>query len=310
MSSITINQEKKLFFKKLLSWGAILLGSAILALSIVLFITPYKIIPGGVFGIGIILNSFYPDTMVGTFGICMEIPLMILAFLALGKGIGAKTIFSAAVTPLIMNLFTTYIGATPETIFGGTMNLSNDILLASIFGGVGMGVGVGLIFANQGTSGGTDIISMVVSKYCHLSLSKSIIIVETFIVIAGIIVFEDWKLPLYSIITIFALTRIIDYMIEGVSTDKLLFIISDEHEKIKEYIVNDLNRGGTYIKAEGMYTKEDKDIIFVVIERKQLPLLRAQIKMVDPDAFMVVIEAHETLGDGFKPFLEPSKKQG
>lgn len=308
MSTITINLKEKNSFKKLLSWGAVFIGSAILALSIVLFITPYQIIPGGVFGIGIILNHFYPDIMVGTFGICMEVPLMILAFLALGKGIGAKTIFSASVTPLIMNLFTTYIGSTPETIFGGTMNLSNDILLASIFGGVGMGVGVGLIFANQGTSGGTDIVSMVISKYFRLPLSKSIIIVETFIVIAGIIVFEDWKLPLYSIITIFALTRIIDYMIEGVSTDKLLFIISKEHDKIKKYIINDLNRGGTCIKAEGMYTKEGKNIIFVVIERKQLPLVRAQIKMVDPKAFMVVVEAHETLGDGFKPFLESSEK--
>lgn len=296
----TIQLQKRFSLKWFLSWGAILVGSALIALSFVLFITPYKIIPGGVFGIGIILNSFFPEIPVGTFGLCMDVPLLITAFFLLGSGIGARTIFSALITPLLMNLFTNIIGSTPETIFNGAMNLSDDILLSSIFGGAVMGVGLGMIFSNQGTSGGTDIISMIIRKYCKIPLSKAIIIVESCIILSGLIIFGDWKLPLYSVVCVFVLTRVIDYIVEGTSTDKLLFIISEKHEELKEYIIDDLKRGGTYIKAEGMYTKNEKKIIFVVINRRQLPLVQATIKKLDPKAFFVVVEAHETLGDGFK----------
>ncbi len=308
MSSITEIKNKPLSFRWFMSWGAILLGSAILALSFVLFITPYKIIPGGVFGIGIILNSFFPDIQVGTFGLCLDIPLLILAFFTLGSGVGAKTIFSAIATPLLMNLFTSMIGSSPETIFGGAMNLSNDILLSSIFGGATMGVGLGFIFANHGTSGGTDIISMIITKYSRIQLSKAIIMVESCVILIGLVIFGDWKLPLYSVVTIFTLTRVIDYMLEGVSSDKLLFIISDKYDDIRGFIFEDLQRGGTFIKAEGMYTKEEKNIIFVVINRKQLPIFQSRLKGIDPHAFMVVVEAHETLGEGFKPLVENTKK--
>ena len=307
MTSIQANMDKPLSFRWFISWGSILLGSAILALSFVLFITPYKIIPGGVFGIGIILNSFFPHIQVGTFGLCLDVPLLITAFFTLGSGVGSKTIFSAIITPLLMNLFTSLIGSTPETIFGGTMNLSNDILLSSLFGGATMGIGLGLIFLNHGTSGGTDIISMIVTKYTKMQLSKAIIIVESCVILSGLIIFGDWKLPLYSVVTIFTLTRVIDYMLEGVSTDKLLFIISDKYDEVKTFIFEDLQRGGTYIKAEGMYTKEEKNIIFIVINRKQLPIFQSELKRIDPRAFLVVVEAHETLGEGFKPLIEDKK---
>ena len=294
--------EKPLSLKWFASWGAITLGSIILAASIVIFITPYNIVPGGVYGIGILLHNYFPDIMVGTFGISMEIPLMVVAFIALGSGVGARTIYSATITPLIMNLITKFVGDSPESIFNGMMNLSDDILLAALFGGAGMGLGVGLIFANKATSGGTDIISMIISKYTNVPLSKAIIMVESTIVIASVIIFGEWKLPLYSIIAIFILTKVMDYVIEGVSTDKLLYIISDKHDELKNFIIKDMGRGGTYIKAEGMYTRNQKNIIFLVVDRKQLPIIRTQIKLVDSNAFMVVVDARETLGDGFKPF--------
>ncbi len=306
MSTITLSSQKKFSLAWFLSWGAILLGSAILALSLILFITPYKIVPGGVFGIGIILNNFFPDIQVGTFGLILDIPLLILAFYALGSGVGAKTIFSAIVTPLLMNLFQSLIGTTPETIFGGAMNLTDDLFLAAIFGGATMGLGLGIIFKNFGTSGGTDIVSMIVSKYAKIPLPKAIIFVESGIILSGLLI-GDWRLPLYSVVTIFVLTRVIDTIIDGVKTEKLLFIISDKHEEMKDYILNELKRGGTYIKAEGMYTKQDKNIIFVVVEIKQLPLVQSQIRTLDPKAFMVVVEAHETMGDGFKQFTELDK---
>ncbi len=301
MTQTVILGEKPLSFKWFLSWGAILLGSALLAIGLVIFITPYNLVPGGVYGIGIILHHFFPNIMIGTFGIAMDIPLLILAFYALGSGVGAKTIFSAVVTPLMINLFTTIIGNDPALMFGGSINLTDDLLLAAVFGGLVMGVGLGMIFVNHGTSGGTDIVSMIVSKYGRIPLSKAIIFVESGIILSGLLI-GSWKLPLYSVICVFVLTRVIDYIVEGGTSNKLLFIISDKQTELREYIINELERGATLIKAEGMYTRNDKNIIFVVIDRKQLPLIQSTIKAIDPKAFLVVVEAHETLGDGFKAF--------
>ena len=116
--------------------------------------------------------------------------------------------------------------------------------------------------------------------------------------------FGDWKLPLYSIITIFLMTKTLDYIISGGSTDKLLFIISEKHDDIRKYVIDNLERGGTYIKASGMYTHSDKNMMFVVISRRELALVQSYIKEVDPLVFMVVVNAHETLGDGFKSLSE------
>ncbi|MFI3261290.1 MAG: YitT family protein [Rikenellaceae bacterium] len=285
-----------------LSWISIILGTILLSGGYVLFINPYKIIPGGVYGLGIIFHHFFHNIQVGTFGLCFDIPLLLLSFKVFGAKSGARTIFAAVLTPIFMNLFTYYIGENPETMLKGTINLSNDILLASIFGGVISGAGLGLIFKSNATSGGTDIVSMIISKYSKLSLSKAIIIVESIIVLIGLIVFKDWKLPLYSIITIFSCVQVIDYILEGASNDKMILIISKEHEKIRDYIINDLERGGTYIKSSGMYTTEAKEMMFVVVNRREVTLVKSFIMEVDENAFTVVVNVHETLGDGFKRF--------
>ena len=203
-----------------------------------------------------------------------------------------------------MNFLTTVCGEEPATMLGGHINLSGDMVLAALFGGVGGGVGLGLILKTNATSGGTDIIAMIVSKYTHAPIAKSMMFVESTIVVIGLIVFGDWKLPLYSIITIFLMTKTLDYIISGGSTDKLLFIISEKHDDIRKYVIDNLERGGTYIKASGMYTHSDKNMMFVVISRRELALVQSYIKEVDPLVFMVVVNAHETLGDGFKSLSE------
>ncbi|MDE6482809.1 MAG: YitT family protein [Rikenellaceae bacterium] len=290
--------------KWLVQWGQIILGSFILALAFVLFINPYDIVPGGVYGLGIILHSIFPDIQVGTFGLAFDIPLLITGLIIFGSRFGAKTIVSAVVTPVFMNLLTSLFGEEPATMLGGHINLSGDMVLAALFGGICGGAGLGLIFKANATSGGTDIISMIVHKYLHIPIARSIMFVESVIVIVGLIVFGDWKLPLYSIITIFLMTKTIDYIIGGASNDKLLFIISEKHEEIRKYVIDNLERGGTYIKASGMYTHADKNMIFVVISRRELALVQSYIKEVDPLVFMVVVNAHETLGDGFKSLTE------
>lgn len=291
----------KIFSKEwFMSWAGIVLGAFLLAASFALFINPYKIVPGGVYGLGIVLHHYFPDIKVGTFGLCLDIPLLLISLRVFGATFGAKTVVAALLTPIFMNLLATYAGQEPNEIFGGHMDLSNDVLLASLFGGVIMGTGLGIIFKNKATSGGTDIISMILSKFLRFQLSKSIIIVESIVVVVGLIAFGDWKLPLYSLVSIMISVKVIDYIIEGPSDDKLLFIISEKHELIKDYILNGIERGGTYIKSNGMFEGAEKNMIFLVVPRRELVLMQSFIKSVDSEVFMVIVTAHETLGMGFR----------
>lgn len=280
----------------------IVLGDFMIAAAYVLFVTPYNYTPGGVYGAGVAMNALFPIFEVGTWGLIFDVPLMLCAFIFLGGHLGLKTIIAALILPLIMNGLTYLIGSDPTLMFSGTINLSDDILLACLFGGVIMGVGVGFILKSHATSGGTDIVAMMISKFARMPVARALLIIDSFVVIFGLIVFGDWKLPLYSLVTIFVCTKVIDLMLDGGSGDKLVFILSDKHDRIRTYIIDDLSRGGTYIKASGMYTNAPKEMIFVVISRREISQFHDFVHQVDDKAFMVVLNAHETLGDGFKEF--------
>lgn len=286
-------------------WCYIVLGSFLMASGFVLFITPYNIVPGGVYGLGISLHNLFPNIQVGTFGWLMDIPLLLTSFLVFGGKIGLKTITAAFITPLFMNAPVWIWGVdNPVAQFIVKMNLENDLLLSCIFGGVLIGAAMGLIFKTHATSGGTDIIGMIISKFMHIPLAKAVLFVDSLVVIVGLIVIGDWKLPLYSLIVIFISAKVMDFIIEGGENDKLLFILSKENEGIKNLIINELDRSGTYIKSAGMYTGDDKDMIFLVISRRELATVQDYVRVIDPKAFMVIVNAHETLGEGFKEFSE------
>ncbi len=287
------------------SWIGVIVGSFLVAAAYVLFNTPYKITPGGVYGLAIIVNNFIPDFKVGTLGLAMDVPLLIISLIIFGKNFGAKTILSALLLPFMMNGLESLVGGTdPSLILGGRIDLSGDVLLASIYGGTLIGIGLGIIVKSGATSGGTDVIAMIITKYLKLPFSKSVLIVEAMVILTGMIVFGSWVLPLYSLISLFLTTKLIDVVIEGASTDKMLFIISDKYEDIKEYILNDLERGGTYFKASGMYTQSDKMVIFVTISRKELPSVREVVGQIDPKAFITVVNTHEIMGSGFKSLTD------
>lgn len=291
--------------RQIKQWIYIVVGAALIAVAFVLFITPYQIVPGGVYGAGVVLNYLFPALEVGTYGLMLDIPLLLTAFLVFGGKFGIKTIVAAILCPVIMDSLTYLIAdKDPTTMLGGSINLSSDILLAALFGGVIMGVGLGLILKSRATSGGTDIVSMIVSRYAHIPISRAMLIVDSLVVLFGLVVFQDWLVPLYSLVTIFVCTKVIDFVIEGGSGDKLLFILSKENDAIRSFIITELERGGTFIKAAGMYTNAPKEMIFVVISRREMTLVEEFVHRCDPEAFMVVVNAHETLGDGFRRFEE------
>ncbi|MCX6268147.1 MAG: YitT family protein [Bacteroidetes bacterium] len=293
--SLFLIKEKPFSRKWFISYSLIIIGAFILATSFVLFITPYKIVPGGVYGISIVLHYLF-GTPVGLVALCFDIPLTILGVKFLGPRFGIKTVVGFSLTALFTDILTFFWGFEPL--------VKGDALLSSIFGGVMAGLGLGLIFNAKATSGGSDIIAMIIAKYTRLPLGVLMIYVDSVIVLVGLLVFRDWKIPLYSWIVIYITGKVIDVVLQGVSYDKSLFIISDKHEEIRDKILNNLDRGGTYIDGKGMYNMAEKRIIFTVVSRRELGLLEEYIHDIDPKAFLTVTDATEILGEGFQSLKE------
>ncbi len=271
------------------------MGAFIMASGFVLFITPYKIVPGGVYGISIVIH-YMLGTPVGLMALAFDIPLTILGIKILGPRFGMKTVVGFFATAIFMDTLTYFYGTEPL--------VQNDALLSSIFGGLFIGVGLGLIFKAKATSGGSDIVAMIISKYTKLPLGQLMIFVDSAIVLVALIAFKDWKIPLYSLIVIFITGKVVDVILEGMSYDKVLFIVSDKSKEIKDKIVKDLNRGGTLVQGEGMYSGNEKSIVFTVVTRREMSMLQEFVNKIDPNAFVTVLNSNEILGNGFKSLKE------
>lgn len=284
--------KEKLFSKKwFIAYSLIAVGAFIMAAGFVLFITPYKIVPGGVYGISIVLHHLF-GTPVGLIALCFDIPLTLLGVKILGPRFGIKTVVGFILTAGFVDLLTYLWGEQPL--------VENDALLSSIFGGVFIGLGLGMIFKAKATSGGSDIVAMIISKYTKLPLGQLMIAVDSAIVLVGVVAFQDWKIPLYSLIVIFITGRVVDVVLQGISYDKTLFIVSEKPKELRDKIINDLNRGGTFIQGKGMFSGNERTIVYTVVSRRELAMLQDFIHRTDPDAFMTVINANEILGKGFK----------
>ena len=293
--SFFLIKEKPFTKKWFISRGLILIGSFILASGLVLFITPYKIIPGGVYGISIVLHYLF-GTPVGLVALCFDIPLTIIGIKILGPRFGYKTVLGFSLTAIFTDTLTYFWGFKPLVV--------GDALLSSIFGGVLVGLGLGLIFRAKATSGGSDIVAMIIAKYTSLPLGMLMIYVDSVVVLVGLLVFQDWKIPLYSWIVIFITGKVVDIVMAGISYDKSIFIISEKHEEIRDKIINNLNRGGTYIEGKGMFNMADRKIIFTVVSRREVAILEEYIHEIDPKAFLTVTDATEILGEGFRSLKE------
>ncbi|HBX89866.1 YitT family protein [Alistipes sp.] len=310
------------------SWVLIIVGCSIMGAGFVLFINPYNFVPGGVYGLGIVLHNIFPSIQVGTFGYMFDVPLMLVALLVFGGQFGARTVVAALYTPGFMNVLTRLVypdaaaveSLDPALLLGGRLDLSNDLLLTCLMAAVLVGVGQGMVVRQQATTGGTDIVGMLLQKYFGIKFSTGIFLADGAVVLSGLVVIgfglgtgdaapAGWMLTLYSLITIYASSRVVAYMLDGASYDKLLFIISDNHDELKRFIIEDLDRSATYIRSRGMYTGTSRDMIFLVVSRKEVHQVQHKIKEIDPRAFVVVTDAYDTFGEGFKPLPDKDAMQ-
>ncbi|MDR0602875.1 MAG: YitT family protein [Bacteroidales bacterium] len=294
--------DKKRRSKLIKDYLCIITGAFIIAVSYVFFITPHKIIPGGVYGISIILHyktaglfSLFPDGLpIGATSLCFNIPLVIIAFKVFGQGFLPRTVVTFVSTALFVDLLTFF-----SNHYGTGAIVKEDILLSCIYGSAILGFGVAMVLRAKGTSAGTDVLAKMLTRYTHIPIGYTLMIIDSIIVIGGLIAFGDWKIPMYSLFTVFVYGKAVDIFMQGLSFDKAIFIISDKNHLISEKIINNLHRGGTFFHGKGMYNGTEKEVIFTVINSRQVVALREYIHQIDPKAFITIIDATEILGEGF-----------
>ena len=297
--------KEKLFSKDFFITYAWLAGGCfIFALGNVLFAEPYGFAPGGTYGLSIVFHHLF-GWRTEVSALCMDIPLLVVGFIFLGGKFGVKTIVCTFMIPIFMSLVHKFYGFSallePEITERG---LLQEQLLSALFGGIVYGIGLGMIFKSRATSGGSDIISMILHKYTHISLGTLVIIVDCTITLTTVLAFGDWRLPMYSWILIFIEGKVIDLVVEGANAHKTLMIISEETEKIKDFILHEINRGATIINAEGGYNGISRQIIYTTLTRREATILRYRIKEIDSKAFINIIDSKEIIGNGFKAIEE------
>jgi uncharacterized membrane-anchored protein YitT (DUF2179 family) len=264
----------------------ILIGSAIIALSFNFFLLPNNIASGGVSGISTILKStigWKPAFVQWAF----NIPLFIAGVILLGKQFGIKTLVGTAFLPLVV-----FLTENPEP-------WTNDPLLGALFGGIGVGLGLGIVFRGNASTGGTDLAAQIIHKYTGLTLGTCVALIDGLIVITAAIVF-DIERGLYALIALYVTTKTIDLVQIGLGRSKMTLIISNRQEEIQEGILNKIDRGVTKLSAYGGYTDHERPVVMCVVDQTEFTKLKQLVKTIDPTAFIIVMDASEVLGEGFK----------
>lgn len=278
----------------------IIFGSTLFSLSVTWFADPAGLVIGGVSGIGIIIKSL-SDGLIPIFitNLVLNIPLFIISI----KQRGFKFIYKSLISVLWMSLVLE--GA---TFFKNPLDVSNDLFLTSLMAGVFSGVGLGLVLRATATSGGTDMLASIV-KYVkpHLDISKLLLIIDALIIILGMSVFGVIH-GIYAVLAVYISTKIINIFLDGAHFNRAAFILSEKYEQISKEIIAKLGRGNTGINVKGMFTKEDKKMIFVVVEPKESILMQNIVKDIDKKAFMIIFDVRRALGEGFYKFEDLDKK--
>ena len=278
-------------FKKfsLKDFVMITVGIFLVAFGLEYFHIPNNIAAGGVSGLAIIINNFLPVLPVGIIILILNLILFAIAFITLGGGFGAKTIYASFGLSGIMWIM--------ETFFTPTV-LSDDLFINAAVGALIIGTGMAMVFNYGASTGGTDILAKILNKYFHVEIGKSLLAVDFIIGLTGVVTFGITA-GLYALLCIIANGTLIDRLIDGFNTSKELMIISKREEEIIKFIIEELDKSCTVLNGYGGYTSEDIQILYVILSRRDYIRLRSYIKEIDPKAFISVNEVHEVLGEGF-----------
>ncbi len=266
----------------------IIAGSVIFSSSYALFLQPNHIAPGGVSGLGMAVNAVTGFPL-GITVLVMNIPLLILALHKFGLKLLAATVFTTVISSLLIDVGLYFIPLFTE-----------DLLLASLYGGLLQGVGVGMIFLGGGTTGGTTIIGKLLRlKFPNMRIGRLILLLDTSVILICATVFRDINLALYAAITVYVSAIVIDGMLYGYDSGVLAFIIAEKHEAIAQFIIDDLGRGITFLPGVGGYTNQERRVLMCALRKNEANALHGNVAKIDPSAFVIVTTARDIYGDGF-----------
>jgi uncharacterized membrane-anchored protein YitT (DUF2179 family) len=293
------NMKKHL--STILDYVLIAIGALIQAMSLRLFFVPAQLASGGVTGISQLINHF-TGWPIGLMVFLGNLPLFALGWRFLG---GHRFALRTAIAIVTYSLFADVLIRLP--MFGPTGaattligDLQGDIFLSALYGAIVSGIGYGLVYRARGTSGGSDILARILNKWRGVPMTQSYLIVDTAVILSAGFVF-GWKLALYAMITLYVSGLVAETVIEGGGTVRTAMIVTAQPDAISNLIIEDLERGVTFLDATGAYTGNSRPVIYCVVTRAEVATLKAIVHELDPDAFMVIGVAHEALGEGFRP---------
>lgn len=276
------------FFRKMFF---LTLGPCVAAFALEVFLVPNNIIDGGIVGISIIL-SYLTKINLGLLIFVLNIPFFLLAFNKIGKRFVIQTFYAIGILSLAVDFLTTH-----------HLPTTHDLLLATVFGGIALGTGVGIVLKNEGSLDGTEIMSLVLSKKFGFSVGEWIMTFNIFIYGASGLVF-GWNKAMYAVLTYFIAFKVIDIVLEGLNSSKSIRIISDKSYEIGQELLSSLNIGVTYLKGVGAYSGAEKTIVFCVVSRLEMAKMKEIIKNIDPHAFISVVDVHEAYGGRTKGSID------
>ncbi|HHT36113.1 MAG TPA: YitT family protein [Firmicutes bacterium] len=275
------------FVQKLREYFGVLFGVVITAFGLSWFLIPSRIAAGGVSGLSTVAYHLF-NFPVGLTMLALNIPLFIAGIRILGTVYGAKTFVGTVTLSLLVDLFQRW--AVP---------LTSDPLLSAVYGGVITGVGLGITFRFGGSTGGTDMAAQLIARFFPTSVGRALLFVDGFVIALAAFVFGP-ELALYALLAVFVTTKAIDVVQEGQSYAKAALIITDHTEEVGQMILTKLERGATALFGKGMYTGAEREVLYVIVSRSEIQSLRELVKEIDPNAFVVISDVHEVLGEGFK----------
>lgn len=278
-------------WKTLRDYGLLLSGALVQALAMRLFLVPGLLVSGGISGAAQIINH-YVTFPLGVMIFLGNVPLFILGWRFLGGSrFALRTAFAVTSFSVLTDILVLVIPAS---------GLTQDNVLNALFGGVLLGIGLGLVYLGQGTSGGSDILGRILNHRFGISISQAYLITDTVVVLAGGFAFS-WENALYGMVVIYVSGLAAEMISEGTGIFRTVIIITEESERVKQVILEVLERGVTILSGTGGYTKTDRPVLYCVVTRAEVNQLKQLVKEIDPKAFMVIGVAHEALGEGFKP---------
>lgn len=284
---VRVKTKKELFLEFLKRGFFLVLGAFIVAIALEMFLLPNKIIDGGVIGISMMV-SYLTNWNLGLLIFCINIPFVLLAYKTLGKKFVINTFFAIGILAVATNVVSHF------------RHVTEDLLLVTIFGGILLGIGVGLILRNNASLDGTEMISLVLNKKLKIiSVGELLMFINLFIYTAAGFVFE-WDRAFYSILTYYIASKTIDTVMEGLDKAKSVRIVSDFYREIGDSIMKELDVSVTYMKATGGYSKQEKVMTFCVVNKFNMAKLKDVVHEVDPKAFIVTEDVHEVEGIRFK----------